>query len=59
MCKNCLDMATEIFPECSEDERGYILMNLTAFPFNHGEDLRKQLMEVRKQKDEGAGNDTD
>jgi hypothetical protein len=53
MCKLCVAVMHEIFPEVPEKEVGDFLMSCTCYPFGGPEELKKQLVDLRQK----AGDD--
>ena len=45
MCKKCVDMRDELWPELTIEEWSSLLMCTTAFPFADPEHVRSQMVE--------------
>jgi len=50
MCQKCADLAEKYLPDLTEQERGNVLMNHTAFPFCSPEHLEVQLKEFNSSR---------
>jgi hypothetical protein len=48
MCQQCSAISKEVFPDATADEIGFILINLTPWPFIHGDELRKALLHIKE-----------
>lgn len=48
MCKQCIEALAEVFPEIPKEEWSDFLTDCTCYPFGHPDDIKKQLVDLRK-----------